>query len=363
MPSTYEKEARIALLAVQRAAILTKTVLAAVDKGAHSKEDSSPVTIADFGAQALLISAIHHNFPDDGFIGEESADALRDDQELCDRVWDLVRSTHLEGGTDGEQLLGKLQSKGDMLGAIDRGCGAGVQTGGRVWMLDPIDGTKAFMEGSQYAVALALIEKGQQRVGVLGCPNLKLEQGGGGGGGGGGGEVSDSRAVKDGLGVMLSAVRGQGAYMRILSRGQLSAARKIEKPRRTGGAIRFVESTQSRSGDLERHRMVAAQLGSSWPGTEVFALQMRYVAIAAGHCDVMIRIPRDRGYREPVWDHAGGALILEESGGRVTDLDGNPIDFGAGRRLHKNNGLIAALNDVHAQVLEAVQHVLRQGHQ
>ncbi|KIW17657.1 3'(2'),5'-bisphosphate nucleotidase [Exophiala spinifera] len=357
MTAPYQKELDLGLLAVQRAALLTKTVLASVDKGAQTKEDNSPVTVADLGAQALLISAIHHNFPNDEFVGEESSETLRHDKHLCDRVWDLVRTTCL-ACQDTQHLLGTISSKDDMLDAIDRGCGRGGRSG-RIWMLDPIDGTKAFMTGGQYVVALALIEDGEQRVGTLGCPNLHLERFGG--------EVSDASAATEGEGVVISAVRGQGAYVRPLSLSRPglllsldSEVRRISKPpRRSGRPIQFVESTESRSSDLDAHRGVAEKLGSNWPGTEVFAIQMRYVAMAAGHCDVMVRIPSDNEHHEMAWDHAGGVLVLQEAGGKVADLDGSPIDFGAGRQLQHNHGIVAATNDVHAQALKTAQEILR----
>ena len=77
MDLPYTKERLIAELAVQRAALLTKKVLREIDKGTISKSDKSPVTIADFAAQALIICAVHHNFPEDKFVSEEAADTLR----------------------------------------------------------------------------------------------------------------------------------------------------------------------------------------------------------------------------------------------------------------------------------------------
>ncbi|KIW42568.1 3'(2'),5'-bisphosphate nucleotidase [Exophiala oligosperma] len=355
-PYPYQKELEVGLSAVRRAALLTKTVLSSVDKGAQTKDDNSPVTIADLGAQALLISAIHHNFPDDQFVGEESSETLRKDQGLCDRVWDLVRTTGQECH-DFQHILCTVASREDMLEAIDRGGGGRGGNSGRIWMLDPIDGTKAFMTGGQYVVALALVEDGEQRVAVLGCPNLSLERFGE--------RVSDETADPGGDGVVVSAVRGQGAYMRPLSsvlspQSDSEVLRRISKPpRRSGQPVQFVESTQSRSSDLDAHRDVATILGSKWPGTEVFAIQMRYIAVAAGHCDVMVRIPSDDTHREMAWDHAGGVLVLQEAGGKVEDLDGNPIDFGAGRKLQSNHGIVAALNDVHPRALETAQRVVR----
>ena len=52
---------------------------------------------------------------------------------------------------------------------IDRG---GRESGHRFWTLDPIDGTKGFLRGDQYVVALALVVKGEVQIGALACPNL-----------------------------------------------------------------------------------------------------------------------------------------------------------------------------------------------
>src|SRR5436190_19961742 len=62
---TYRQELRVAELAVQRAALLTQKVFHEKVKGSLSKDDRSPVTKGDFGAQALIIQAIRSNFPED----------------------------------------------------------------------------------------------------------------------------------------------------------------------------------------------------------------------------------------------------------------------------------------------------------
>jgi len=59
----------------------------------------------------------------------------------------------------------------EVLTAIDHGV-HGVGPTGRYWVLDPIDGTKGFLRGGQYALCLALIENKEIVLGVLGCPNL-----------------------------------------------------------------------------------------------------------------------------------------------------------------------------------------------
>src|SRR5271155_2223308 len=103
--SLYSKELEVAELAVQRAAILTKAVFHEKAKGTLSKDDKSPVTIGDFGAQALIINAIKQNFPEDEIVGEEEASDLRENVKLRDQIWALVDGTKLSDA-EAEKVLG-----------------------------------------------------------------------------------------------------------------------------------------------------------------------------------------------------------------------------------------------------------------
>jgi 3'(2'), 5'-bisphosphate nucleotidase len=87
---------------------------------------------------------------------------------------------------------------------------------------------------------------------------------------------------------------------------------------------------------------------------------MKYIACAVGGHDAVIRIPRNERHRTQVWDHAGGHLIYEEAGGKVTDIYGKEIDFGAGRRCYNNIGNVVAPIAVHAEILQVVKEVLEQ---
>ncbi len=60
-------------------------------------------------------------------------------------------------------------------------------------------------------------------------------------------------------------------------------------------------------------------------------------------------------FRDKIWDQAAGSLVIEEAGGRVTDLNGIPLDFGGGRLLTGNEGVIASNGLLHAATLDAVQ--------
>lgn len=62
-----------------------------------------------------------------------------------------------------------------------------------------------------------------------------------------------------------------------------------------------------------------------------------------------------RRYVENIWDHAAGACIIEEAGGRVTDLQGEPLDFSQGARLSAHvTGIVATNGPLHDAVLKAM---------
>jgi 3'-phosphoadenosine 5'-phosphosulfate (PAPS) 3'-phosphatase len=83
--------------------------------------------------------------------------------------------------------------------------------------------------------------------------------------------------------------------------------------------------------------------------------QAKYGVIAAGQADLLIRCPAKRAFRDTIWDHAAGSIIVEEAGRRVTDLRGGDLDFTAGRVLSRNEGVIASNGHLHAAALYAVQ--------
>ncbi|RMY59450.1 hypothetical protein D0864_13217, partial [Hortaea werneckii] len=159
MSSNYEQELNVALLAVQRATQLTKSVFHQNAKGTLNKSDASPVTIGDFGAQALIISALQANFPNDEIVAEEEAKDLRENSQLRDLVYGLTQEAKLSDATAEQTLGGPIASADKMLDIIDKGDSKGGNSG-RIWAIDPIDGTKGFLRGGQYAVCLALMVDG-----------------------------------------------------------------------------------------------------------------------------------------------------------------------------------------------------------
>jgi 3'(2'), 5'-bisphosphate nucleotidase len=346
---SYGRELLVAQLAVQRASRLTKQVFADSAKGTVSKSDASPVTIGDFGAQALIIAALRKNFPEDEIVAEEEAAKLKEDDGLAEHVWDLVRGAKLDDEKAEKEVLGgSVESKEEMLELIDKGDSKGGRSG-RIWAIDPIDGTKGFLRGGQYAVCLALMVDGDVKVGVLGCPNLPVDDAA---------ELSADVGNGEGRGVIFSAVQGEGATSRPLTTGGLEEGKRIGMKSITDlSAASFCESVEAGHSNQGDAAQIAQKLGITRPSVRMDS-QAKYGSIARGAGDIYLRLPVSKTYQEKIWDHAAGDLIVREAGGQVTDVLGQRLDFGHGRTLAENKGVIAAPAAVHDQVLKVVQEVL-----
>ncbi len=322
----YTEEKKKAIDAVVSACALCRHVQETlVTAETLEKKDKSPVTIADYGVQALVNHALADAFPEDPVTAEEDADDLRrpDNSELLSRVMDEVR--RIDPG----------MQEDTMLDSIDRGHHPGGASG-RFWTLDPIDGTKGFIRGDQYAVALALIEEGRVVLGVLGCPNLAPAG-------------AEAGAAK---GVIYAAVKDGGTEAFDLSGqplGPVSVSR-VEDP----SLAAFCESVESGHTKQGRSARVADLLGVQVPPVRLDS-QCKYAVVAGGDAAIYMRLPAGSGYVEKIWDHAAGCIVVVEAGGTVTDIDGLPLDFSRGRRLETNTGIIATNGPVHEAVLAAVR--------
>tara|TARA_R110002003_G_scaffold25_1_gene1151 strand:- start:2555 stop:3808 length:1254 start_codon:yes stop_codon:yes gene_type:complete len=348
----YEKELEVALLAVQRASILTKTVFSSHTKGTLTKSDSSPVTIGDLGAQALIIASIKHAFPEDEVVGEEDADELRKDEQERTLVWDLVQAAKLDDRSAEDKIGGPIKSVDDMLAALDSGRSNGGNKG-RVWALDPIDGTKGFLRGGQYAVCLALMVDGVPTVGVIGCPNLPIDD-----------QAPLDSSIgadaddKDGKGVLFGAVKGAGATSRPLSKGTLQEPKKIAmKAVPDVSQASFCESVEAGHSSHGDNAAIASKLGITKPSVRMDS-QAKYASIARGAGDIYLRLPVNLKYEEKIWDHAAGVVLVQEAGGEVSDAWGKPLNFGIGRTLKENKGVVAAPKEIFPRVIEVVKEVL-----
>lgn len=324
MPSAYALERKIAIEAVLKASLLAKKMQGKVEaQDIIHKEDLSPVTITDFSCQAIINSYLSRYFPHDPIMGEEDSLLLRTAAHRSI----AKRMTH-EIGT----FFPDMEEE-EILYAIDKGGWKGGREG-RFWVLDPIDGTKGFINDGQYALALALIEEGRVVLGVLGCPRL---------------------VVNGKEGALFTAVRGLGATYRPLDEMQdlpLAQVQSTSKDRLVYCEPHLFSLTHAHS---EANKI--AHLLHANPEVLRLDSQCRYAAVALQSRCVYLRVPI-KNEEAKIWDHAPGSLLVEEAGGTVTDLRGHPLDFGDGDSLKECFGILASIGLNHQEAVAASLQVL-----
>jgi 3'(2'), 5'-bisphosphate nucleotidase len=289
-----------------------------------TKDDRSPVTVADYAVQAVVAMILRERLGDVRLAGEEHAGVLRGDEQTA------VRSAVV----DADRTVRPDVTLDDVLDAIDAGDDDG--TSDDYWTVDPVDGTKGFLRGQQYAIALARLEQRQVVLGVMGCPNLPVDP-------------TASLTERDPEGSIYTAVRGKGAW-RLTPGGRepVAAARRVEGGVRT---CESVESGHSKHGDTAR---ILDEIGGA--GTPVrLDSQCKYAVVARGQADAYLRLPTRAGYQEKIWDHAAGMIVAEEAGAVVTDITGASLDFSHGRRLAANRGIVCASPAIHDRIIAAIR--------
>ena len=226
------------------------------------KSDGSYVTIADREAESYLRRRIAETFPDDGILGEE------------------------EGESPG--------------------------TSGRRWILDPIDGTFAFVHGVPlYGVLIAVEIEGEMSVGVVNIPAL---------------------------GEIVSAAKGLGCFLngepaRVSTTAELKDALLLSTSFTACARYGF-----GRAAELLQEK---ARVSRTWGDC------YGYVLVATGRADVML---------DPVmnlWDCAPLLPIMEEAGGTFTDWRGVRTADG-GNSIATNGALLE-------EVMRLVKHGTERG--
>lgn len=325
-------EVRFVIQAVRRAAKLVEVVQREMVTPALTKDDRSPVTVADYASQALVSRMLLESFPEDPLVAEEDAGVLRSSEasDSLERVANFVHRYFPQATPD------------EVNEWIDRGSAA---TADRFWTLDPIDGTKGFLRGDQYAVALALLVDGEVRVAGLGCPNLS----------------GGYRPDPGGPGSLLVAARGQGAWTITLEEAPFQEAdfqRLQVSDREDPTQARLLRSYVAEHTNVDKVDDLADLLGVSVEPVRMDS-QAKYAVLAAGQGELYLRLlsPKKPDYREKIWDQAAGSLLAQEAGGRVTDLRGEALDFTQGRTLARNRGVLASNGLLHEAALEALREV------
>jgi 3'(2'), 5'-bisphosphate nucleotidase len=322
----YQTERILAHEAARRAAWLCLAVQREMlgQPERMDKAGREPVTVADFGAQALICALLREQLPGDRVLAEESA---ADFDALAGSGQRQLVTRHLS------ETLGRAVTLDDVDKWLDHGRKT---TSPRTWMIDPIDGTKGFLRGEQFAVAIGFAIDGVLTVGALACPMLPAR----------------ADTPNGEVGLLLSAARGEGATAGPLAGGDAWPINVSETAQPS--AARAVQSVEAAHGDQGASARALAALGVSRPGLRLDS-QAKYAAVADGRADLYLRTMSSPDYRERVWDHAAGALIVSEAGGLVTDLYGEPLDFSRGTRLETNRGVLATNGHLHSAALAALR--------
>ncbi len=323
-----DSQVRFAIDATREAALLVRRIQREMVVGALAKNDKSPVTVADFAAQAVVAKRLADAFPAAVLVGEESSEALRsaEGRETLEQITGFVQTVFPDATAE------------TVCDWIDTGAG---EAPGTHWTLDPVDGTKGFLRGDQYAVALAYIEDGKVLLGALGCPELN----------------ADIRPAKGQEGAVLAAKRGEGCFASSLDGDspwkQLSVSPQTDVTQ--ARLLRSVEKAHTSTGGIAD---LVNKLGIEAEPVPLDS-QAKYAVLASGGGEVNIRLisPSRPDYREKIWDQAAGSIVVEEAGGVVTDLDGKSLDFSHGRTLAKNRGIVATNGPIQEQLLAAIRSI------
>ena len=321
-------EARFAIDAVQRAAGISCLVAGEMAHQARDKADCSPVTVADFAIQAVFSKWLKEKFPADALVAEETSETLR--QNSHNSVLQATTSFVV-------RALTAPHSPDEVLSLIDWGRG---KPEGRFWTLDPVDGTKGFLRGEHYAVALALLEKGQPVLSVLGCPRLGM----------------DGSFQKNGPGTLTVAVRGGGAWIRPMDPNKNQFTRLRVSRRSNLAEMIVLRSVEASHANADHLAPVLARHGIRTPPI-LMDSQAKYTMLSLGKADLFFYLVsrRNPDHRMKIWDVAPGALVVEEAGGKITDMQGHPLNFTRGETIADNPGLVITNGRYHDAALKILQ--------
>ncbi len=290
------------------------------------KDDRSPVTVADFASQAVICRAIGAAFPGDPIIGEEESSTLSrgENAPFLDRILAELRGVGIE--TCGKEACAW----------IDRASSKRI----RLAVLDSRPDRWHERLSSQRAVCHLA---GPDRRGTNpgrppGLPQLAVRAG-------------QAHGSARSFTRFAAAEAGRSPWKAMAHGGRFMPARN-----RTRGRPVFA----SRSNRPIRHRAFRPR----WPRflgitREPLRLdsQAKYAVVARGEAEIYLRLPAKFGYKEKIWDHAGGVLLVEEAGGCVCDVMGQPLEFNHGYELLANRGIVAANRPLHPRVISALHEI------
>jgi 3'(2'), 5'-bisphosphate nucleotidase len=274
----FERELRAGLELARRAGEAALAYYGKPLRVEHKEEFDEPVTQADRAVNELIVRALREEFPDDGVLAEESVDT--------------------------DRRLGRE----------------------RVWMIDPIDGTKGFIAGTgDFCVQIGLAVEGRAALGILYAP------------------ATD---------VLYWGARGHGAWV-VRPTSEAEKSQQSERLRVTGetalSRMRLAESRSHRGPRMEAlvgALGVRAEVRSHSVGIKVGLLVER-------QADLYIHLsPKTKQ-----WDTCAPEAVLAEAGGRMTDVWGDPLRYNTPDVLNRH-GLVASNGAAHEEVVARLRPLL-----
>jgi 3'(2'), 5'-bisphosphate nucleotidase len=275
--SLYRREILVATeLARQAGAVLLEHYNSPflVEQKVNALDELEEVTAADREANELIVGRLQKEFPDDGILAEESTDTER-----------------------------RLEIN-------------------RVWLIDPMDGTKNFINrDGDFAVQIGLAVGGESVLGVVYQPVRR---------------------------VLYRAERNGGAWMEA---GDNAAARLSVSNLTDASEMVLASSRSHRSPRMER---VVNTFGFK-DETRRGSVGVKIGLIAEQQADLYLHLSPSTKQ----WDTCGPEAILAEAGGRLTDLFGQPLRYN-GVRVDNRNGIVATNGAAHEMVIENLKPLLRE---
>ncbi|GFP96734.1 pap-specific phosphatase hal2-like [Phtheirospermum japonicum] len=363
----YSKELNVAVRVVHMACLLCekvqKQLISTNSDQVKSKDDDSLVTVADWSVQATVSWMLSKSFGSHSIsiVAEEDIQTLSksESSSLLSMVVNAVNDCLAEAPRFGLQAPENPLTPSQILKAIGQ-CNSRGGLPGSHWVLDPVDGTLGFVRGDQYAIALAMIDNGQVVIGVLGCPNYSVKDDG----------LNrynirentvTSGILSGEVGCVMYTWRGSGkAWMQPLigfeetfdwpNSARLVNVSSVDDP----ALATFCEPVEKTNTNHSFTAGVANTIGLRNKPLRVYSM-VKYAAIARGEAEIYMRFAR-AGYKEKIWDHAAGVLLVQEAGGVVTDAGGRTLDFSKGIYLEGlDRGIIACSGiKLHEKIIGAV---------
>ena len=295
----FEKELTLAIETVKIATEITKW-FSNVGFKSFQKQDNSPVTLADYASQFFISFRISEYFPEDQIIAEETNEVNLTVNDL-----DMIKSCYDDLNIYIEMDLSPKKLKSE-----------------RQWTVDPIDGTKGFQKHLSYAIGIGLMINSKPRISIIGVPNFS----------------------EKGTAIFI-AEKGSGA--KVSYGGQPFSSIEASK-----------QNTLSKS-------LMCHSLHYDEPWVMKFAseiditkfIQMdsmaKFCLIANGGADIYIKpLNKERSFS---WDFLPGTLLVSEAGGKVSDLNGNPLKFLDEKLILSTPGLIASNSHIHQEILRSMR--------